>query len=1425
MKHIYSIHIPSFYLYPIRKLRFLFSCCLLLCFAITQAQTTYTNNTSVSIPDDTGVAANSSITSSLTGVYGVDYIITNVTVDIFHDYNADIILNLISPDGTILVLSSHNGGTSDDYTNTEFEAGGGDITVATGPFTGSFEPQGGAFNDVFNGENVNGDWTLSVYDNWNLPTTTQNIDSFSITFGTPPACSAPVNVSASPLNATSANVYWSNVNAAVNGYDWVLMAEGEDPDTDTPIAQNSSPVFTNTANLTGLTTGTNYDFFVRSNCGGAGSPSNWSSRERFSLSQNYCDGTDFYDNGGQNANYTNSSFESTTISPLISSNKVSVTFNSFATEEGFDGLLIYDGPNTNAPLISSGYVSPNTGSVPDGAWTGTGTYSANGQTFTSTHPTGTLTFFFRSNAVTTDTGWEATIDCGTAPSCEIPDNFSATNINVTSVDLSWDATSSGENGGYEYLLVSDGSIPDAGTTPTGSVETGITAATVSGLQQTTTYDAYVRSVCQPDPGGDRSEWTAAQTFTTLTSCVAPQNLTASNVTAFTADLDWDATVSGESEGYEYVIISDGSIPDASTTPDGSVASGVTSLNLTGLNADTTYNAYVRAYCSSSPDDISAWSIVETFTTDISCFTPENLSVSNITATTADLSWDETTSIISEGYEWVLMPSGDAPDIANSLLNGSTDETTSIANISSLSEDTTYDAYVRAECSPGDYSDWSIGVTFSTTCLPKNLPWSEGFEGVSSVASNVYPECWTDGEGTISTEDDDFFGIVARTGSQFISSLNGSSNVVYTPGFDLNASETYEFSFWYRTSDNQPAQSFEIFVGTNLDYTGMTSLGGNPDAQNTNYIKFSENYSPATSDIYYFAIQAANPANTLVAIGFDDFSLYKITDYSYSGGSFLPSNPSGVNQPQSTLSIESGTAILNNPTTLDTITVKPGAVLKPGADITANFKFESDLTGSGQFGNTEGHSINGSARVENFIPAKRAFRSIAPTVSGVSVADSWQQQIHVTGSGGVSNGFDQTQTNNPSMFEFNHTLNDQSDPWVSIPNTNHILQAGHPYYLMVRGDRNTDLTSNNPPASDVTLSADGTLHTGVFNVETSDYPDNFTLVGNPYQAVVDLSSLNYGADVNDTFAYYWDPEIGSIGDYVEITIADGSIDPSSSDADNFLRPGQAVFIQNNSSGSDFSIQFNESAKNTNGTQTQVFSSTSDQTYINMRIYTQDRYLNNQSEEDALGLRFSDNANNATDNNDAAKLFNNGINLARVDDDNNFISIEYRSLPQDNEVLDLYINNLLDDDYILYLEVENFENTQQVSVIDIYANQIHTLEQGINTIDFTADASVPESVDSHRFQLLFENESFGTDDASLADNIILYPVPANKQLNINNTLSLDLDITIFSSLGQKVIRSEINQNEFKTLNIDNISSGVYLVRLSNEDKVFYKKIVKE
>ena len=105
------------------------------------------------------------ITSSLTVPDSYTLHDVNVELSIAHTWDADLDIYLIAPDLTRIELSTGNGWSGDDYTNTVFDDSASvSITDGTAPFTGSYRPEGPLA--ALNGMSVQGTWQLEVTDTY-----------------------------------------------------------------------------------------------------------------------------------------------------------------------------------------------------------------------------------------------------------------------------------------------------------------------------------------------------------------------------------------------------------------------------------------------------------------------------------------------------------------------------------------------------------------------------------------------------------------------------------------------------------------------------------------------------------------------------------------------------------------------------------------------------------------------------------------------------------------------------------------------------------------------------------------------------------------------------------------------------------------------------------------------------------------------------------------------------------------------------------------------------------------------------------------------------------------------------------------------------------------------------------------------------------
>ena len=109
--------------------------------------------------------------STLNQVFAVNAVPLNAVIteirvnglNITHTFDGDLDISLIDPDGNIVDLSSDNGGSGDNYTNTSFfDAAATLITTGAAPFSGNFRPEQ-ALSALYAGA-INGNWTLRITD-------------------------------------------------------------------------------------------------------------------------------------------------------------------------------------------------------------------------------------------------------------------------------------------------------------------------------------------------------------------------------------------------------------------------------------------------------------------------------------------------------------------------------------------------------------------------------------------------------------------------------------------------------------------------------------------------------------------------------------------------------------------------------------------------------------------------------------------------------------------------------------------------------------------------------------------------------------------------------------------------------------------------------------------------------------------------------------------------------------------------------------------------------------------------------------------------------------------------------------------------------------------------------------------------------------
>lgn len=82
--------------------------------------------------------------------------------------------------------------------------------------------------------------------------------------------------------------------------------------------------------------------------------------------------------------------------------------------------------------------------------------------------------------------------------------------------------------------------------------------------------------------------------------------------------------------------------------------------------------------------------------------------------------------------------------------------------------------------------------------------------------------------------------------------------------------------------------------------------------------------------------------------------------------------------------------------------------------------------------------------------------------------------------------------------------------------------------------------------------------------------------------------------------------------------------------------------------------------------------------------------------------------------------------------------------------------------------------------------------------------------------------GSASFSQIDGLKMYPNPTKNNLFIETALNGDINVSIVNMLGKEVVNNKVTNN---TVNISNLTSGIYIVKITEEGKISTKKLIIE
>lgn len=321
-----------------------------------------------------------------------------------------------------------------------------------------------------------------------------------------------------------------------------------------------------------------------------------------------------------------------------------------------------------------------------------------------------------------------------------------------------------------------------------------------------------------------------------------------------------------------------------------------------------------------------------------CPKPTNVTVSNITGNSANISWT------AGGTEstWNVVVSTVPVTNFTPVIPSTTTNNPYLAT--GLSPSTLYYVYVQAICD-GSTSDWTAAVTFRTYCnTVTSLPWTDNFD---SYTNATVPACWMQTQPYTATGGGSAYPRVTNddhhSGSRSLDFHGHGTEIVATPMFDADVS-TLEAGFWLH-KEGPNSGTFEVGVmydpldpGTFFRVEYVTPDDGTPWV----YIEVPLNNAPP--GYHYIAFKQVADITGLWYYYLDDVDIHLLPDCVKPrdvGVSNIGRTTAEINWGEGNLEtawnvIISTTAIADfntvDPALVHTVTVAPGyyaAGLNPG----------------------------------------------------------------------------------------------------------------------------------------------------------------------------------------------------------------------------------------------------------------------------------------------------------------------------------------------------------------------------------------------------------------------------------------------------------------------------------------------------------------
>ncbi|ESU19283.1 hypothetical protein FCR2A7T_27080 [Flavobacterium cauense R2A-7] len=234
---------------------------------------------------------------------------------------------------------------------------------------------------------------------------------------------------------------------------------------------------------------------------------------------------------------------------------------------------------------------------------------------------------------------------------------------------------------------------------------------------------------------------------------------------------------------------------------------------------------------------------------------------------------QTTGVSGLSYQWEQSTDGGS-NWANAV--GGTGATT-LSYTPPVYAGTPIQYRLKITCTTSGLFAYSSVASIVSCGAVTSLPWTENFDGLTTLGTTNFPSCWFKEIGDWSSSNATTYN-TARSGANYIRNAWSSTNeYIWTVGFDLTAGTSYDFSTFVQ-GDGGTGWVVDMFYNTSASSVGATQLGGSYNVPGSgtiaiqSYAEVKRTFVPSSSGTYYFAVRVNQPSSSPWYVAFDDFKL-------------------------------------------------------------------------------------------------------------------------------------------------------------------------------------------------------------------------------------------------------------------------------------------------------------------------------------------------------------------------------------------------------------------------------------------------------------------------------------------------------------------------------------------------------------------------